>query len=77
MGAMITTKDNPYDPREDFGAWYAWDITHGYFTSSYLANLAALPDDYPESAQEIVIEKTIDQIIAIHNGEIYEKLMTD
>lgn len=46
---MITTIDNPYDPKEDFSKWYQWDIENGYNTSEYVARLAgydANDDEY-------------------------------
>lgn len=74
MASMITTEDNPYDPRLDFGAWYMWDVGHGYNTSSYLARVAATSDQFPAPVVERQIEDAIDEIIAIHSGGIYKKL---
>lgn len=77
MGFMITTVDNPYDPRTDFGAWYMWDTGQGYNTSAYLARVAAVADDFPEVVQDRMIEEAIDEIIEMHNGELYKKLRVD
>ncbi len=74
MPAMITTEDNPYDPRTDYPSWYAWDIAHGYHTNSYLARVAHLPDEMPESVQDVYIEAAIDAIIEAHAGGMYKKL---
>lgn len=50
---VLTTLDNPYDPKEDFSKWYAWDTQNGYNTSEYLARLA----DYDvESDDEITMK---------------------
>lgn len=76
MGWMITTKDNPYDPREDFNAWFQWDVFHGYHTCSYLSRVGAFTEDWPEEFEDRQMEAAIDEIIALHNGEIYEKLET-
>lgn len=75
MAAMITTVDNPIDPREDFFKWNAWDIEHGYFTCSYLARVAALPDDVPQVIIDHYVEKAIDEIIDLHAGGMYKKLI--
>ena len=74
---MITTTDNPYDPRSDFGAWYAWDTAHGYNTSAYLARVAAVAEEFPEAVQDKQIEEAMDEIIAIHSGGMYKKLLID
>ena len=76
-GYMITTLDNPFDPRLDFGAWYSWDVGHGYNTSSYLARVAAVADQFPDQIQDAQIEIAIDEIIAMHDGGIYRKLKVE
>lgn len=74
MGAMITTVDNPIDPREDFDRWYAWDVQNGYHTCAYLARIAvSLPED-PEQLEDHQIEAAIDEIILVHDGGMYKKL---
>lgn len=74
MASMITTLDNPYDPRTDFEAWYMWDTSQGYNTSAYLARVAAVSEDFPEPVKDRQIEDAIDEIISIHNGGMYKKL---
>lgn len=77
MPSMITTVDNPYDPRTDFRAWYMWDTGHGYNTSAYLDRVAAVAEEFPEAVRDRNIEDAIDEIIAIHNGGMYKKLMIE
>jgi len=74
MAALITTEDNPFDPRTDWDGWYQWDVAQGYNTSAYLARVAAVADEMPEHVQDLQIEAAIDEIIAIHNGGFYKKL---
>lgn len=74
MASMISTEDNPYDPRSDFGAWYMWDVGQGYNTSAYLARVASLSQDFPDAVIDRQIEDAIDEIIAIHSGGMYIKL---
>lgn len=73
MAIMLTTRDNPVDPREDFAAWYAWDVGEGYNTCQYLARIAVLADDFPQEFNDRLIEKAADEIIALH-GDLYKKL---
>lgn len=77
MASMITTEDNPYDPRSDFGSWYMWDTGQGYNTSSYLARVASLSEDFPQEVIDRQIEDAIDEIIEIHSGKLYVKLKID
>lgn len=77
MAAMLTTEDNPHDPRLDFTAWYAWDVQQGYNTCAYLARIAVVAEDFPEPVRDRQIEEAIDEIIAIHAGGMYKKLILD
>ena len=77
MAYMISTNDNPYDPRLNFKSWYMWDVEQGYNTSSYLARVAVVAEAWPQVVQDKNIEEAIDEIISIHNGEIYIKLKVD
>jgi hypothetical protein len=74
MAAMITTIDNPFDPRIDFTRWHAWDREEGYNTCAYLARVAWVSPEMPELVQEREIEDAIDEIIRIHAGGLYVKL---
>lgn len=74
MAVMVTTIDNPYDPRTNFPAWYAWDIQQGYHTCSYLARVLAETDDFPQEYNNRLVEQAIDEMIAIHDGGLYKKL---
>lgn len=42
---ILTTKDNPFSPKEDYEKWRIWDAEQGYFTEEYLARITDLPDD--------------------------------
>jgi hypothetical protein len=74
MTVMITTIDNPYDPRTDFGPWYAWDVSHGYNTCAYIDRVLAETDDFPPEYNDRLAEFAIDEILAIHVNGIYKKL---
>ena len=36
MDPYLTTEDNPYDPRDEFNEWYAFDRWQGYNTVELL-----------------------------------------
>jgi hypothetical protein len=74
VAVMVTTVDNPFDPREDFTSWYAWDVEQGYNTVAYLARVAVVADELPEFMRSQQIEAAIDEMIEIHAGGLYKKL---
>ena len=74
MASMLTTEDNPYDPREDFMAWYAWDVDQGYNTCAYLAGVALAPEELPQVFIDLIIDRAMDEIIREHAGGLYKKL---
>ncbi len=74
MASMITTIDNPYDPRQDYPSWFAWDVANGYNTCAYLARVSWVSEYLPQIVQDAQIEAAIDEIIAIHDGGLYKKL---
>ena len=74
MAVMLTTVDNPNDPRTDFASWYAWDVAKGYNTSAYLARILAETDDFPMAYNDRVVEQAIDEIIELHANGLYKKL---
>ena len=61
---MLTTIDNPFNPKENYKAWNLWDIDNGYNTASYLArilqNFRMVDDEWTQEsideAQNIIID---------------------
>ena len=61
---MVTTIDNPFNPKENYKAWNLWDIDNGYNTASYLArilqNFKMVDDEWTQEsideAQNIIID---------------------
>lgn len=77
MSYMITTVDNPFDPREDFKAWDQWDRAHGYNTTSYLDRIAFLPDELPDAVIDKMRDDAIMEIVDIHGGKLYQALLIE
>lgn len=61
--SMLTTVDNPYDPRTDYDKWNMWDYENGYQTRNYLARLMNLNIDCTEAESDIVQDKAFQEII--------------
>jgi hypothetical protein len=71
--AMITTKDNPYDPFENFSQWFVFDVEKGYNSCAYLGRIVKTSDALSEQEQNQIIEEAIDEIIKYDIFNIYEK----
>lgn len=74
MSFMLTTVDNPFDPRTEYASWYAWDVNEGYNTCAYLDRVLAGTDDFPIEYDDRLVENVIDEIIELHAGGLYQKL---
>lgn len=72
--SMLTTVDNPFDPFDDYSAWLAYDLSLGYDTSGFLGRIALVSDDLSESAQQMVIDMAIDEIIKENVTGTYRKV---
>jgi len=86
---MLSTRDNPYDPRTHFDEWYAWDITHGwhmeedgtthlgYMTSAYLSRIANVTDELSPAIYWRAINDAIDEILEQNLTGNYIKLLVE
>ena len=76
---MLTTKDNPYSPINEFNQWLMYDSLKGYNSCQYLARLvsSSLKDDMSEEEQAELINKAIDEIIELDFMEVYTKVPFD
>jgi hypothetical protein len=72
--AMLTTIDNPHSPFDDYAAWFAFDATHGYHSSAYLARLVLTSEELSEFDQQRDIEDAIDYIISENVSGMFVKV---
>lgn len=70
----ITTKDNPYDPFDQYDEWFAFDQRKGYNTNSYLARIAKTSPDLPPADYEQSIEDAVDEILKYDFLNMYRKV---
>lgn len=74
MVCMLTTKDNPFDPFDQYDDWYAFDFQKGYHSPELLARFARTsPDLSPKDCEE-EIESAIDRILAIDITQMFKKV---
>lgn len=73
----LTTKDNPFDPADDFENWYRFDMDHGYCTSEYLMRVAVQSDLFTPSENEHEIEVAINDILKVDFMHMYKKVVKE
>ena len=71
---MLTTKDNPFDPFDQFDSWYRFDMDKGYCSCSYLARIARTSDQLTDEENNKEVERAIDEIIKYDFMNIYKKV---
>lgn len=71
---MLTTIDNPHDPFDNYGAWYVYDLTSGYHTTSFLARIVNNSEELSDADQDRAVEQAIDEIIRENVLGIYKKV---
>lgn len=69
----LTTKDNPYDPFDQFPQWLNFDTIKGYNSAGYLARIATTSDALSPHENEQEIESAIDEIVRLDFMDIYRK----
>ena len=60
---MLTTVDNPFDPFNEFTAWYDFDLEKGHFTCARLARIANLNSEMTQKEIDEEMQRAIDFII--------------
>lgn len=61
----LTTKDNPYNPFEQFKEWFRFDLEKGYHSNERLARIALVPDSLSKQEKQEEILRAINRIIEI------------
>lgn len=61
--SMLSTIDNPFNPFDDFKAWYAYDVSSGYYTCELLARIAMTSDELSEADQDLAVDNAINEIL--------------
>lgn len=59
---MLTTIDNPYNPKKDYDKWRIWDTENGYHTEAYMARLAQMSKDF-DLNDEFKMAKLTNEVI--------------
>jgi hypothetical protein len=59
---MLTTIDNPYNPKTDYDKWRIWDEENGYYTESFIARLIVMEEDF-DLEDEIGLQEITNKVI--------------
>lgn len=73
---MLTTADNPYNPFTHWDEWYAYDTSHGYDTSGYLARVLVSSDDLSQADQQAALINAMNSIIS-NDSSLDYRVVTD
>lgn len=74
LHSRLTTVDNPHDPFDEYVAWFTFDTSSGYHTSSFLARVVQSSDQLSDADQQLAIEQAIDEIVKENVLGIYRKV---
>jgi len=74
---MLTTVDNPHSPFDDFPAWYAFDVSSGYHSSSFLARILIDSDQLSDENLARALENAIDEVVRENVSGVYRKVVQE
>ena len=73
MVEMLTTKDNPYSPFEEFDKWFEFDTANGYNCASYVDRVACFSDSLSDYENDLEQNRAVESILAHDPNPIYTK----
>ena len=62
---MLTTYDNPFNPFDDFEAWWKYDMRMGYNTCGVLAREAATSPVFSDVVNDEITEQAMDYLCSM------------
>lgn len=74
---LLTTKDNPYHPSDEFDAWYKYDMQQGYRTSERLAKVAKTSIYLADAENQRIINDAVLDFMRLDELGIYKMVVVD
>ena len=71
---MLTTTDNPFDPRTHWDEWYRWDLAAGYDTCGLLARLSIRTNEVGPDEADQEDDDAINRIVDLNLTGNYVKI---
>lgn len=59
---MITTIDNPYNPKTEYDKWRQYDMDNGHNTEEFIARLVDMEDDF-DVDDELKVNELTNKVI--------------
>lgn len=72
---LLSTKDNPYNPFDDFDSWLNYDQLHGRGCCSLVDRIARTSDQMSEAENDREIERAIDEIVKYDFENVFIKVV--
>lgn len=73
----LTTKDNPYDPFDQWNAWFNFDMQKKYNSCGLLARIAEIDDSMTEEEKQTEFDRAIRQILKYDFENLYRRVEKD
>ena len=70
----ITTKDNPFDPFDQFDDWLMFDKEKGYNSCERVTRLMKVTDEMTEPEIDSEFERAVDRLIELDFLDIFRKV---
>jgi len=58
---VLTTSDNPYNPKTNYDEWKQWDEDNGYYTESYVARMLDMEEEF-EVDDELKLKTLLEKV---------------
>ncbi len=71
----LTTIDNPYSPFTQHDEWFAFDLSKGYHTPSYLARIVYSSMELSQADEDLIIQDAIKEIVELNVLGIYRRVL--
>lgn len=68
--AMLSTRDNPFNPFTQFDDWYRYDEIYGHHSCGMLARFAFTADELTDEENDEIINEAIDEICSLDGNFI-------
>lgn len=70
----LTTKDNPFNPFEDFDEWFLYDLEKGYQCCERVAKFSHVTNKMTQNEVNIEVERAINEILKYDFTKNYTKV---
>lgn len=74
---LLTTRDNPYHPADEFDKWWKFDLEHGYHTSQKVAKLAASSRYFTDAEEQRATNWAVLDIMRLDELDRYKMVVVD